>query len=77
MMAELGCLYSSRGVLSRLPLVYLKGDQKTERKCCVKTWTAILFEICHPALPELNLGQVELRESEGGEVEIEREIRRF
>ena len=42
------------------------GDQKTEGKYCVKTWTAILAEVLIPGSPQVNLGQKDLRESEGG-----------
>ena len=65
-MVELECLYTNRGVLSGPPLTYLIGDQKTEGKCSLKTWTAVLAEIYQPGSPQVNLWQEDLRESEGG-----------
>ena len=46
-------------------LVYLIGDWKTDGKYWLKTWTAILAEICHSGSPQVNLGWEDLREIEG------------
>jgi len=64
-MAELKCLYSNRGIISVPPILYLIGYKKTEGKCCVKTWTVLLAELCHPGSPQVNLGK-DLTETERG-----------
>ena len=64
-MSDLECHYTNRGVLSGPPLVYLIGDKKTEGKYWVKTWTAVLADICHPGSPKVKLGQENYRENEG------------
>ena len=63
---KLECLPTYRGILSRPPLVYLIEDQKTEGKCCIKTWTAILAEIFQPGSLQVKLLQESSRENEGG-----------
>ena len=72
-MAELGCLYTDRVVLSAPSLVYLIGDWMMEGKYWVKTWTVILAETCQRGSPQENLGQEDLREKKVGYVERERE----
>lgn len=62
-MAELECLYTYRGVISRQPLVYLIGVQKMAGTYLVKIWTAILAVILHPRLQQVKLGQENLREN--------------
>ena len=43
-----------------------------EAQYWVKIWTAVLAEICHPRSPQVNFGQEDSRESEGGR-SVERE----
>ena len=56
----------NRGVLSGPLLVYLIGDWKTEGKCCIKTWTAILAEIFQPRSPKVKVVQEGSGDNEGG-----------
>ena len=71
-------LYTRRGVLSGTPLAYLIGDQLMEGKYWTMCWTAFLADICHPVLSQLNFGQEDSTESEGGRIgEREREYGDF
>ena len=74
-MAKLVCLCTNRGVISEPQLVYLLWDWKTEGKFWIKTWTAVLPEICHPGSLQEKSGQEDMREREGGGGEREREIK--
>jgi len=47
-MPEVVLLYTYIGIPYGPALAYSIGDRKKERKCWVKTWTALLAEICHP-----------------------------
>ena len=60
-MARLEYLYTNRGVLSGLLLVYLLAVHKMEGKFWVKTWTAILDLIFHLGSLQVKLGQEDLR----------------
>lgn len=40
----LECLYSDRGALYGKPTVFWNGDNKTEEKYWVKSWTALMAE---------------------------------
>ena len=75
----IGCLYTYRGVVSGPTLVYLIGYGKTEEKSWIKTWTALLSEICQTGPAQITLDEEDSREYEGGrsrEREWEREIER-
>lgn len=58
---------------SRPPLAYLIGDGRTEGKCWVKIWTAILAEKFHPGSPEVNMGQRVCEKLKEGKVDREGE----
>ena len=55
----------NRGIIFGSLPVYLIGDRRW-RESGKNTWTVILAEIFHLGSPELNLGQEDSRESEGG-----------
>ena len=44
------------------------GNWKTDEKFRAKTWTPFLAKKFHPGQPQVNLGQKDLREREGGRI---------
>ena len=64
--ANLEYLCNNRGFLSAPLLFNLICYKKIERNCFVKILTTILAEIFHQVSTQVNLGQEDLREYDGG-----------